>query len=112
MPPAQGAAVADRDREEARQPWRFAGNHRRSGASRTDRYWASHCGVIAAGLNKEQYVETVSTAAHVVAIDTMARGLGLDKLALPQPQPGLPSQYLPPAPNRVVPGCRGWSRRI
>jgi len=50
-------------------------------------------GVIAAGLSKEQYVETVSTAAHVVAIDTMARGLGLDELALLQAQPGLPPQY-------------------
>jgi hypothetical protein len=99
MPPAQRAAVADRDRGEARQPWRFAGNHRRSGASRTYRYWASQRKMVSrrhrCRLSKEQYVETVSTAAHVVAIDTMARGLGLDELALPQPWPGMPSQYRP-----------------
>jgi hypothetical protein len=52
-------------------------------------------GVIAAGLGKEQYVETVSIVAHVVAIDTMARGLGFDELALPPPEPGIPSQYRP-----------------
>jgi hypothetical protein len=59
-------------------------------------------GVIAAGLGKEQYVETVSTAAHVVAIDTMARGLGVDELALLQEQPGLPSQYRHARANRVA----------
>jgi len=59
-------------------------------------------GVIAAGLSKEQYVETVSTAAHVVAIDTMARGLGVDELALLQEQPGLPSQYRHARANRVA----------
>ena len=52
-------------------------------------------GVIAAGLNEEQYVETVSIVGHVVAIDTMARGLGLSEPALPQPQPGMPSRYRP-----------------
>jgi hypothetical protein len=52
-------------------------------------------GVIAAGLTEEQYVETVSVVAHTVAIDTMARGLGLDALALPQPEPGVPSRYRP-----------------
>jgi hypothetical protein len=51
--------------------------------------------VIAAGLSAEQYVETVSIVAHVVAIDTMARGLGFDLLPLPQPMPGLPSQHRP-----------------
>jgi hypothetical protein len=51
--------------------------------------------VIAAGLSAEQYVETVSIVAHVVAIDTMARGLGVDALPLPQPMPGLPSHYRP-----------------
>jgi hypothetical protein len=50
---------------------------------------------IAAGLGEEQYVETVSIVAHVVAIDTMARGLGYDPLPLPQPQSGRPSRYRP-----------------
>jgi len=52
-------------------------------------------GVIAAGFSEEQYVETVSVVAHVVAIDTMARSLGLDAPAPPQPQLGMPSQYRP-----------------
>lgn len=51
--------------------------------------------VIAAGLSEEEYVETVSIVAHVVAIDTMARGLGFDLLPLPPPQPGLPTRYRP-----------------
>src|SRR6516165_11153453 len=51
--------------------------------------------VLAAGLSEEQYVETVSVVAHVVAIDTMARGLGFDLLPLPEPEQGGPSQYRP-----------------
>ena len=51
--------------------------------------------VVAAGFSEEQYVETVSIVAHVVAIDTMARGLGLAALPLPGPKPGLPSHYRP-----------------
>ena len=51
--------------------------------------------VLAAGLSEEQYVETVSVDAHVVAIDTMARGLGFDLLPLPEPEHGRPSQYRP-----------------
>jgi hypothetical protein len=54
-------------------------------------------GVVAAGLSEEQYIETLSVVAHVVAIDTMARGLGLDALPLPHPQPGAPSQRRPVA---------------
>src|SRR5271166_5503354 len=34
-------------------------------------------GIVAHGLTEEQYVEIVSVVAHTVAIDTMARGLGL-----------------------------------
>jgi len=51
--------------------------------------------VLAAGLSEEQYVETVSVVAHVVAIDTMARGLGFDLLPLPEPEHARPSQYRP-----------------
>jgi hypothetical protein len=54
-------------------------------------------GVVAAGLSEEQYVETVSVVAHVVAIDTMARGLGLDARPLPHPQPSAPSRHRPAA---------------
>jgi hypothetical protein len=53
-------------------------------------------GVFAGGLTEEQYVEIVSVVAHTVAIDTMARGLGLDLLPLPTPEPGVPSRYRPP----------------
>ena len=52
-------------------------------------------GVIASGLTEEEYVEIVSVVAHVVAVDTMAHGLGLEALRLPDPQPGSPSHYRP-----------------
>ena len=52
-------------------------------------------GIVASGLSEEQYVEVVSVVAHVVAIDTMARGLGFDPLLLTRPQPGLPSRRRP-----------------
>jgi hypothetical protein len=51
--------------------------------------------VISNGLSEEQYVETVSIIAHVVAIDTMARGLGRDALPLPAPLPGAASRRRP-----------------
>ena len=53
--------------------------------------------VIASGLTEEQYVEIVSVAAHTVAIDTMAHGLGIDVLPLPDPKPGSPTHYRPEA---------------
>jgi len=52
-------------------------------------------GVIADGLTEEQYVEIVSVVAHLVAIDTMARALGLDPLPLPEPEPGSPLRRRP-----------------
>jgi hypothetical protein len=52
-------------------------------------------GVVADGLTEEQYVETVSVLAHVVAIDTMARGLGVDELPLPSSERGSPSRRRP-----------------
>ena len=58
-------------------------------------------GVIASGLTEAQYVEIVSVVAHVVAIDTMAHGLGLEALPLPNPQPGVPSHD---RPDRAKPG--------
>lgn len=51
--------------------------------------------VLSGGLSEEQYVEIVSLVAHGVALDTFARGLGLDPLPLPQPEPGLPSRSRP-----------------
>ena len=52
-------------------------------------------GVIAHGLRAEEYVEIVSVVAHVVAIDTMARGLGRDPPRLPDPEAGSPSRRRP-----------------
>jgi len=52
-------------------------------------------GVIAGELTEAQYVEIVSVVAQTVAIDTMARGLGLDVPPLPHPEPGSPSRYGP-----------------
>ena len=52
-------------------------------------------GVLAAGLTAEEYVEAVGVVAHTVAIDTFARGLGLDPLPLPQSRPGSPSRRRP-----------------
>jgi mono/diheme cytochrome c family protein len=52
-------------------------------------------GVLADGVSAEQYVETVSIVAHIVAIDTMARALGREPPRLPTPQPGSPSGYRP-----------------
>jgi hypothetical protein len=52
--------------------------------------------IVADGLTEEQYVEIVSVVAHIVAIDTMARGLGIDAPPLPPPQPGSPTGYRPP----------------
>src|SRR5499433_2625312 len=54
-------------------------------------------GVIAAGLSEEQYIETVSIVAHLVAIDTMARGLGIDALPLPEPKGACRRIVGPPA---------------
>jgi hypothetical protein len=51
--------------------------------------------VIARGLSEEEYVEIVSVVAHIVAVDTMARGLALDPVPLPDPQPGLPTRRRP-----------------
>jgi hypothetical protein len=51
--------------------------------------------VIARGLTEEQYVEIVSVVAHIVAIDTMARGLDLDPPPLPFPEPGSPTRRRP-----------------
>lgn len=51
--------------------------------------------VLAGGLNEEEYVEIVGVVAQVVAIDTMARGLGRGPDPLPAPQPGAPSGRRP-----------------
>jgi hypothetical protein len=105
---APGCALCRR-RKEALSPLTIEGNHDRLGQLpelavevvhrvRTDpgrlgESW--YRGVIARGLNAEQYVEIVSVVAHVVAIDTMAHGLGLDPLLLPDPELGAPTRRRP-----------------
>jgi len=104
------SCVLCRRRKEALSPTAIEGHHDSLGAlpetvvevihrvrtdpGRLSERWFR--GVIAGGLSEEQYVETVSIVAHVVAIDTMARGLGLDLPPLPQPEQGRPSEYRPP----------------
>jgi hypothetical protein len=99
-----------RSRMEALAPPPLAGRHDSLGAlpeavvevvhrvrtdpARLTRRWFG--AIIGAGLAEEEYVETVSVVAHVVAIDTMARGLGLQPPPLPSAQPGAPSRYRPP----------------
>lgn len=50
---------------------------------------------IAAGLPETEYVEIVSLIAHLTAIDTFGRALGLPLHPLPAPEPGEPSRYRP-----------------
>jgi hypothetical protein len=68
--------------------------------------------VLAGGLGEGEYVETVSIVAHVVAVDTMARGLGLDPPPLPEPQAGSRRAPVRPAPSGAAPGSPGSSPRI
>ena len=68
-------------------------HHVRTDPGRLGERWYRE--VLAAGFGAEQYVETVSIIAHTVAIDTFARGLGLDAPPLPQPQPGMPTRRRP-----------------
>ena len=48
-----------------------------------------------AGMSEEAYVELVAVVAVVTAVDTFRRAAGLERLALPVPQDGAPSQYRP-----------------
>ncbi len=50
---------------------------------------------IAAGLPETDYVEIVSLIAHLTAIDTFTRALGLSLHRLPEPEPGETSGYRP-----------------
>ena len=61
--------------------------------ARLTRQWFD--GVIAGGLSDEEYVEVVSVVAHVVAIDTFARGLGITPYPIPEPRQGVPSRRRP-----------------
>lgn len=51
--------------------------------------------MLASGIADAEYVEIVSVIAHVTAVDTFARGLGIPLPPLPAPLPGMPSRYRP-----------------
>jgi len=51
--------------------------------------------MLASGIADTEYVEIVSIIAHVTAIDTFARGLGIPVQPLPAPLPGAPLRYRP-----------------
>jgi hypothetical protein len=51
--------------------------------------------MLASGIADTEYVEILSVIAHVTAIDTFARGLGILLPPLPAPLPGAPSRYRP-----------------
>jgi len=51
--------------------------------------------MLTTGLGDAEYVEIVGVLAHVTAIDTFARGLGLSPQPLPEPKGGAPSRYRP-----------------
>lgn len=63
--------------------------------SRLSQGW--YKGILATGMREEQYVETVGVVAHIVAVDTFARGLGLAQIPLPKPEGGAPSRRRPTA---------------
>jgi hypothetical protein len=50
-----------------------------------------------AGLSDGQYVELIGVVVTVVSIDSFCRGIGVPLHPLPEPVPGEPSRYRPPA---------------
>ena len=60
---------------------------------RLTRSWCRE--VLASGIADGEYVEIVSIVAHVTAIDTFARGLGIPVAQLPMAHDGPPSRYRP-----------------
>jgi len=51
--------------------------------------------MLAAGIAETEYVEIVSLVAHVTAIDTFTRGIGMPLHPLPAPEAGAASRYRP-----------------
>lgn len=105
---APGCALCRR-RKEALSPFSIEGEHDSLGRlpenwvevihrivsdpGRLTRGWYER--MLAAGIADTEYVEIVSIVAHVTAIDTFARGLGIPKQPLPPPREGEPSRYRP-----------------
>ena len=49
----------------------------------------------AAGVTEEEYVETLSVIVHTIAIDTFAKAMGIEPLALPPARDGEPERVRP-----------------
>lgn len=105
---ARGCALCRR-RKEALSPYAVDGTHDSLGElpeswiemihrivsdpGRLTRRW--YGSMIASGIEETQYVEILSVVAHVTAIDTFARGLGMEAPPLPEPRAGAPTRYRP-----------------
>lgn len=50
---------------------------------------------LASGISDAEFVEIVSVVAHVTAVDTFAKGLGVPLRPLPESRDGAPSRYRP-----------------
>ena len=88
------AVVGEHDSLGALSPVLVETVHRvRNDPGRLTRSWLD--GLLRAGLAIEAYVETIGVIAHIVALDTFARGLGMPLLALPTPVAGSPSRLRP-----------------
>ena len=55
---------------------------------------------VASGLSEPDYVEIVGVVSIATALDTLAKGLGMPRPALPEPVPGGPSRYRPAGARR------------
>jgi hypothetical protein len=51
--------------------------------------------ILDGGLPDTEYVELVSVLAHTMCVDIFCDGVGVERHALPQPQPGTPSRQRP-----------------
>lgn len=105
---APGCALC-RHRKAARSPFTIEGRHDSLGQlpdnwvevihrivsdpGRLTHSWYER--ILASGIADTEYVEIVSLIAHITAIDTFARGLGIPKQPLPAPKDGAPSRYRP-----------------
>ncbi|NKB20959.1 MAG: hypothetical protein GKS01_10710 [Alphaproteobacteria bacterium] len=51
--------------------------------------------ILDGGVPDTEYVEMVSVLAHTMCVDTFCDGIGIERHALPEPQPGEPSRQRP-----------------
>lgn len=105
---ARGCALCA-EQKEALSPFAVDGEHDTLGQLPLDRVEIIHRIVsdpgrlirpwyekmIAGGVPETEYVEMVSIVAHITAVDTFAKALGLPPRKLPQAEPGEPARYRP-----------------